>query len=317
MLTIIILTNSNYDYLSRLLKDLLNQKINIWIVDYGKNPNKNKINLLKKKNIKLIFDNKNQDFGSRYYKYIKLVKTKYVWFIGDDDRLKNIQLKNLISFIKIKKSIGFTLSYKVFENDNQINNNSIIKKETKKIESKNLKIFEDIHNLGMLSAQIINVDCFKKIQNTLNKKILLKYGYPHVYIILKIIQKFSNWQKIKNTIVYYRLTKKEISTKDVLKRLDIEFKGYLLPIKEIYNNHLYKKLFKKIFIKNIISWIFFSIQHAGRKKTFKILNNNNYISPNNISILLIKILIFLIPIELILLLKKIKKSLFSKKFVLE
>ena len=40
MLTIIILTNSNYDFLSRLLKDVLNEKINIWVVDYGKNLNK-------------------------------------------------------------------------------------------------------------------------------------------------------------------------------------------------------------------------------------------------------------------------------------
>jgi hypothetical protein len=317
MLTIIILTNSNYDYLRRLLKDILNEKINIWIVDYGKNPNKIKNNLLKKKNIKLIFDNKNHSFGSRYYKYIKLVKTKYVWFIGDDDRLKKINLKNLIEFIKIKKNSGFTLSYKVFEEDNQINNNLKIKKNANKIKSTNLKILDDIHNLGMLSTQIINMNCFKKIENNLNKKILLQYGYPQVYIILKIIQKFNDWQKIKNTIVYYRLNKKKLLSKDVLKRLDIEFKGYLLPIKEIYKNHLYKKLFKKIFIKNIISWIFFSIQHAGKKKTLKILNNNNNIAPNYISIFIIKIFIFLIPIELIVFIKTIKKNLFSKKTVLK
>ena len=66
MLTIIILTNSNYDYLFRLLKNIWNLKINIWIVDYGKNPNKIKINFLKKKNVKLIFDNKELSFGNIY-----------------------------------------------------------------------------------------------------------------------------------------------------------------------------------------------------------------------------------------------------------
>jgi len=105
MLTIIILTNSNYDYLSRLLKDIWNEKINIWVVDYGKNPNKIKINFLKKKNIKLIFDSKELSFGNRYYKYIKLAKTKYVWFVGDDDRLKKKNLSNLVKFIKKKKKI--------------------------------------------------------------------------------------------------------------------------------------------------------------------------------------------------------------------
>ena len=317
MLTIIIFTNSNYVYLFLLLKDILNEKINIWVVDYGKNLNKIKINFFKKKNIKLISDKNKVSFGSRYYKYIKLVKTKYVWFVGDDDRLKKIDLKNLIRFIKIKRSSGFTLSYKVFEQDSEIDNNLKIKKLTKKIKSTNFKILDDIHNLGMLSTQIINMDCFRKIESNLNKKILLKYGYPHVYIILKIIQKFTDWQKIKNIIVYYRSNKKKISSGDILKRLDIEFKGYLLPMKEIYCNHLYKKLFKKIFIKNIISWILFSIQYAGKKKTIKILNNNNNISPNSISIYFIKIFIFLIPTRLLIFFKIIKKSLFSKKSVLE
>jgi hypothetical protein len=315
MLTIIILTNSNYDYLFPLIKDLSKEKVTAWVVDYGKNPDKIKINLLKKKNIKLIFDKENHSFDSRYFKYIKLVKTKYVWFIGDDDRLNKIYLKALIKFLKIKKNSGFTLSFKVFENNNQLINNIKKRKLTKKITATNLKIEEDIHNLGMLSTQIINMECFKKIENTLNKEILLRYGYPHVYIILKIIQRFSDWQKIKDAIIYYRLNKKKIFPKKVLRRLDIEFKGYLLPIKEIYNNHLYQRLFKKIFIKNIVSWIFFAIQYAGKKRTFSIINNNNNISPNSTTIFFIKIAIFLLPIKLIIPLKKLK-NLFFKKSIL-
>jgi hypothetical protein len=317
MLTIIIFTNSNYIYLSSLLKDILHTKINIWIVDYGNNPNKIKINPFKKKNIKLILDSKNVSFGERYYKYIKLVKSKYVWFVGDNDRLINIDLKRIIKFIKVKKSSGFTLSYKVFEEDNQINNKTELKKLTKKIESTNLEILDDIHNLGMLSTQIININCFKKIENTLDKKILLKYGYPHVYIILKIIRKFNDWQKIRNTIVYYRLSKKKLSAKDILERLDMEFKGYLLPAKEIYENYSYRKIFKKIFYRNIVSWILLSIQYVGKLKTFKILNNNNSISPNSMPIFLVKILILLIPIKLVIILKKIKKNLFFKEPVLK
>ena len=317
MLTIIIFTNSNYIYLSSLLKDILHTKINIWIVDYGNNPNKIKINRLKRKNIKLIFDSKTVSFGERYYKYIKLVKTKYVWFVGDNDRLINVDLKRIIKFIKVKKSSGFTLSYKVFEEDNQINNKTELKKLTKKIESTNLEMLDDIHNLGMLSTQIININCFKKIENTLDKKILLKYGYPHVYIILKIIRKFNDWQKIRNTIVYYRLSKKKLSAKDILERLDMEFKGYLLPAKEMYENYSYKKIFEKIFYRNIVSWILLSIQYAGKLRTFKILNNNNSISPNSMLIFLVKMLILLIPIKLVIILKKIKKNLFFKEPVLK
>jgi hypothetical protein len=178
-------------------------------------------------------------------------------------------------------------------------------------------MLDDIHNLGMLSTQIININCFKKIENTLDKKILLKYGYPHVYIILKIIRKFNDWQKIRNTIVYYRLSKKKLSAKDILERLDMEFKGYLLPAKEMYENYSYKKIFEKIFYRNIVSWILLSIQYAGKLRTFKILNNNNSISPNGMLIFLVKMLILLIPIKLVIILKKIKKNLFFKEPVLE
>lgn len=309
MLTIIIFTNSNYVYLFSLLKDILNEKINIHIVDYGKNPNRKNKYFLNKKNIKLIFDKTSLNFGSRYYKYIKLVKTKYVWFVGDDDRLEKQNIKNLIRFLKIKKISGCTLSYKVFEKDSQIINERSAR-ERKKIKATNIKILKDIHNLGMLSAQIINVDCFKKIEKSLNKKILLEYGYPHVYIVLKIIEKFSDWQKIENIIVYYRSIKKKINIKDILYRLDIEFKGYGLPMKEIYDDYLYKKLFKKVFVQNIISWILFSLEYAGEKKTLKILEKNKSIYLNITSIFLIKILILLIPIKLILFIKKTKKLIF-------
>jgi len=168
----------------------------------------------------------------------------------------------------------------------------------------------------MLSTQIININFFKKIENSLDKKILLKYGYPHVYIILKIIQKFNDWQKISNTIVYYRLSKKKLSSKNILKRLDMEFKGYLLPVKEMYGNYLYKRIFLKIFYKNIISWILLSIQCAGKVRTIKILNNNNSISINIIFIFLVKVLILLMPIKLIIVLKIIKNKLFFKESVL-
>ena len=217
----------------------------------------------------------------------------------------------IIRFLKIKEIGGCTLSYKAFEKDSQIINERSAR-ERKKIKATNIKILKDIHNLGMLSAQIINVDCFKKIEKSLNKKILLEYGYPHVYIVLKIIEKFSDWQKIENIIVYYRSIKKKINIKDILYRLDIEFKGYGLPMKEIYDDYLYKKLFKKVFVQNIISWILFSLEYAGKKKTLKILEKNKSIYLNITSIFLIKILILLIPIKLILFIKKTKNLFFKK-----
>lgn len=313
MLTIVIFTNSRYQYLLPLLEDIKssNTNIKIWVVDYGKSPDKNIYKSIKKKNIKIIFDKKSskyidhtRNFTNRYYKYIQLIKTKYLWFIGDDDRIDKEYFQELIKFLRYQDYSGFTLSYVSFREENFVKK---VEYSKNRIREKNINLLNDIHHLGMISTQIINTNCFRKIKNNLDKKILLNHGYPQIYIILEIIKKFKDWKKISNVVVYYRIGGIIKIKNEILKRLNQEFRGYLIPLKQKYYLDIYKKLFKRIFIKNILSWILFSIEICGKRSTYKILKNNNKLSPFILSIFIIKILILVTPYVLINSMKKIKR----------
>jgi hypothetical protein len=310
MLTIIIFTNSRYNYLLPLLKDIIysNISINIKVVDYGHKNIKFTNPFLNYKNIKFIKGKHKQTFAKRYFYYIKKIKTKYVWFIGDDDRIETNYLKSLIHFLKLNNNAGFTLNYRPFHKIEKIKKNYKLKRN---IEVKSFNLFKAVNDLGMLGAQIININNFKKISKTLNKKILLNYGYPQTYIALKLINRFKDWRIIKNKILFYRYGNFRINKKNIEERLTYEFKGYLLPAKEIYgiNSKIYKKIFLIIFFKNIISWIILSIENLGKEETKKIINKNFEIAPCNWQVNFILYLIYTIPIKFWIFLKNFKKGL--------
>lgn len=308
ILTIIIFTNSRYKYLVPLLNDIIqsNIKINIKVIDYGNN-NKNKILFfLKNKNIKFIFNKKKLTFAERYYEYIKKVKTKYVWFIGDDDRIETAYLKLLVNFLKLKNKSGFALNLNSFEKDKKIKKNINIKK---KIEYREYNLFKQINNLGTLGTQIINVNYFRKIDKSLNKKILLKYGYPQVYIALKLISVAKDWKFIKNKILFYRYGNFRINNKNLKDRLHMEYNGYFAAAKEIFsiNSKIYKKIYRIIFFKNIFSWLILSIENCGKMKTRMLINNYRMLIPNCWWINFILYLIFITPVKFWKVSKKFKK----------
>jgi|LakMenEpi03Aug12_release.lakeMendotaPanAssembly.Ray.scaffolds.fasta_scaffold444681_2 hypothetical protein len=312
MLTIIIFTSGRYDYLVPLLHDIIqsNIKIKIKVVNYGKK-NKKKIKpFLKNKNIQFIIDKRDQTFAERFFNYIKKTKTKYVWFIGDDDRIETKYLRPLINFLKLKNNSGFGLNYSSFHKNEKINKNI---KNIKNIKFQYFNLLKNINNLGTIGTQIINIKSFKKIFKSLNKKILLNYGYPQVYIALKLIVKFKDWKFIENKILFYRYGNFKINNKNVETRLNMELGGYLAPVKEIFgfNSKIYKRIFRIIFFKNILSWLVLAIENVGAKKTQTIINNNRILIPNLWWISSILYLIHITPVKFLSLLKILKKFFIS------
>ena len=281
MLTIVIFSNGRYNYLIPLLYDIVrsNIKIKIQVVNFGiKNEKKNKL-FLKNKNIQFVTGKSTETFAARFFNYLKRIKTRYVWFIGDDDRIETKYLKPLINFLKLKNNSGFALNYGSFhKNEKIIKNNRILKN----IKFETFDLLKNINNLGTLGTQIINVNSFKKISRSLNRKILLNYGYPQVYIALKLITKFKDWKFIKNKILFYRYGNFEINNKNLEKRLNMEFNGYFAAAKEIFgiNSKMYKKIFRIIFFKNTFSWLVLAIENIGKVKTQVIINNNRTLIPN-------------------------------------
>ena len=134
MLTIIIFTNSRYNYLVPLLHDIIqsNVKIKIKVVDYGE-INKKKIRpFIKNKNIEFIISKNKELFAVRFFNYLKKIKTRYIWFIGDDDRIETKYLKPHINFLNLKNNSGFALNYSSFHKNERI----------KKIQEKNNRMFK-------------------------------------------------------------------------------------------------------------------------------------------------------------------------------
>jgi hypothetical protein len=310
MLTIIILTNSRYNYLVPLLNDIIqsNIKIKIKVVDYG-HINKKKItSFLKNKNIEFVVDKSYETFSERYFAYIKKIKTKYVWFIGDDDRIETEYLKLLINFLKLKNNSGFVLNYSSFHKNEKIKKNI---KNLQNIKFKSFNLLKNISNLGTIGTQIININSFKKITKSLNKKILLNYGYPQIYIALKLFVKFKDWKFIENKILFYRYGNFKINNKNLEIRLNMEFNGYLTAAKEIFgfNSKIYKEIFKIIFFKNIFSWLILALEKIGKKKTQVIVNNNRALIPNSWLVNFILYLIYITPVKIWSVLKKLKKIL--------
>jgi hypothetical protein len=308
MLTIIIFTNSRYNYLLPLLHDITqsNIKIIIKVVDYG-HINKKKIKpFLKNNKIEYIIDKSKELFSERFFNYIKKTRTRYVWFIGDDDRIETQYLKALINFLKLKNNSGFALNYSSFHKNKKIIKNN---KTLTNIKFQSFNLLKNIHSLGTIGTQIINVNSFKKILSTLNRKILLNYGYPQVYIGLKLIKKFKDWKFIENKILFYRYGNFEINNKNLGIRLNMEFNGYYAAAKEIFgiNSKMYKKIFRIIFFKNIFSWLVLTIEKLGREKTQVIINNNRTLIPNSWWINFILYLIYQTPVKFWVLIKKFKE----------
>jgi len=162
MLTIIIFTNSRYNYLVPLLQDIIqsNLKIKIKVVDYGEKNKKKIRQFIKNKNIQFIIDKNEELFARRFFSYLKKIKTRYVWFIGDDDRIETKYLKPLINFLKFKNNSGFSLNYSSFHKNNKIEKNKEI---LQKIRFKSFDLLKNISNIGTIGTLIINVNSFIKL----------------------------------------------------------------------------------------------------------------------------------------------------------
>jgi len=320
VLTIIIFTNGRYSYLLPLVKDIIEAKANIkiWIIDYKAKNKRETINHLSKKDINLqlylakkkihfFINKKNYTFAERFLKYLKKVKTRYAWFIGDDDRIDSKYLKELLIYLDTNTNSGFTLEHNSFSKDSEIQKKVDV---LKKIDSKDFNLKNDVYKIGLISTQIINVNKYKKISKLLNREILLNYGCPQIYIIFKLIKIFDDWKYIANKIVFYRYGNIDMKKKYFIERLNFEFNGCLQPAKKIYGFHsnIYINIFKKVFFHNFISWIILSFENLGKKKTYKIINENRNIMPNIRYINLVLFLIFITPLKVFLLFKFIKKK---------
>jgi len=307
MLTIIIFTSNRLQEFRELFNDIIvndpNSKINVIIVSYGNTKKNNLIikKISKKKNCRFYEEKNNLSLAEKLYKYIPKAKTKYFWFIADDDRICKNAFDKIVYILQKNQNIsGLTVGH------------VSLKKIRKKIYSygekeyiiENLNIKKNFEDLGMNSTQIINKKYYLEVEKYLKFKFTNK-EYFYLNVILEIIHKYKKWKILKNKIVVYRLDNYIYSNQEKLNRLNSEFEGYFLPIKNKYSKRDYSILFKRVFYKNILSWILYNIKYNGKIKTYKIILQNNKFIPKEFTILAVLTVIYFTPVFLINLVKKI------------
>lgn len=308
MITIIIFSSNRFHFLSQLIKDIkkCNSKIRSEIILVSYNETKTNINKIKNITRENYFnyyiEKNNLSFGEKLKKYSRKVKTKFFWYIGDDDRVKYNSIKEINTILKKNSEdiSGFTLNY---DSKKKIKKN-ISKNKKKKCELKNFDIIKDIHKSGMLSAQVFKKEEFIRFKNP-NKR-YFNDAYYHLGILIHLLFSKKNWRYLDKKLIIYRYGiinyKKKLSYLD---RLDDEFKGYFKPIK-YYAKENYSSIFKTIFYTNIISWIFLNTKMNGKIKTFQIIFKNLNFFPFNIKYLLILLIILILPLNFLNLLKRLK-----------
>lgn len=275
ILTILIFSGDRL-HVNGLLKDITrinNKNLNIRLVDWTEN---NEILKKKKKiysyyqkklsNLKIFYQKGSYEF--KYSKFITKFKSKYILLISDDDRLCSNNFPKIFKYLKLDFS-GITLSFNNFKNYNDLKK----KYHDGDGSIRGFDIYKDINRIGFISCQIIKTNLIQKIYKK-EKNNLLKTQFPQNFIILRIIREFQKWKVLNLNCIFNRVGNLELYTKNpkkYLDRLKSEYRGYLIPIKNNFK-HLkkneIKEIYKIIFFKNIISWLFLSIKYCGKKNTF-------------------------------------------------
>ena len=126
--------------------------------------------------------------------------------------------------------------------------------------------------------------------------------FPQNFIILRIINEFQKWKVTNLNCIFNRVGNLEFYQKNNQKyidRLKSEYLGYLIPIKinfRYLNKNKLNKIYKIIFFKNIISWLFLSIKYCGKRKTFTNIKKLRKIIDEPYLIKLILIIFYISPI---------------------
>ena len=255
--TIIIPYKSNLKYLFLALNSVFNQSYKnfklIIVYDniYGKDLNKIKIFLIKKKyfkkfNIKIIVNKKNFGAGESRNIAIRVSNSKYLAFLDSDDIWRKDKLKVQISYMEKNNILFSHTSYDIINMNNKIVSSRFAKKKI---------MFQDLItscDIG-LSTVIMKSSLLKK-----NKLFFPNIKTKEDYVLwLKIIKKIKIINGLNIKLTYYRKTKGSLSSKKLLSLIN----GY-----KVYRDYMNYGVIKSLLYLFILSI------NAFKKKTINYFN---------------------------------------------
>ena len=311
ILTILIFSGERLS-VKGLLRDIVKlnqQNLDIRIVDWA--INKKTLNKKKKiyfsfkkkiKNLKVYYQKEYHEntYIFRYSYFIKKFNSKYIMLIGDDDRININNFKKILKHLDFNFT-GITTSFKNYKNKKDLKKKDLAYTDT----LRPFDIFNDIHRIGFNSCQIIRCDLIKEVFPKV-KKYLFTSEFPQNFIILKMIKKFNNWKVSNLKCVHNNVGNLELfngKPESYLIRLKSEFLGYLNPLIKYYPQLVKSKKINRIYInlffRNIISWLYLSLKHNSKQKTFDNIKKVRKIIKEPYTIKIILNFIYICPVFLL------------------
>ena len=181
-------------------------------------------------------------------------------------------------------------------------------KNNKNYKTKDIQLEKYIHLTGFISSQIINVEMLRK-ESILNDNFKTNL-YPQLYLIFYVIINKGNWKWLQLDLVKNRINNfRYLDQKNILIRLDNEYKGYLTTLKKWVkkDSRMYRLCYEKLYFGNIVSWINLNIRMNGKKKTYEVIKKNENLTVFSINIIITNFLLFLMPNKLLNLIRNIIK----------
>lgn len=289
-LTICIPTKDRSISLISLIKTLIKEcllyknKIHFLIVDGSKNNSLDKIKRLFNHNYS--FDYIHSGLNSLDFDIlnnIQHIKSKYVWFMSDDDGIYHDSLHEIFKLIyEHSDAAGFSFNYQGYDKD-------LIKKfhthqaSNMKFNSK-MFINDDLikslgAHLGYMPAHIFKVSLLKKISHKEFTNDFRAWVIP--YLILNMpISKTKYWFYSTKKLVRYRTGNDSFLNNGLYQRQLLMFNGFFKLIKNYSSNHTYKfflkNYLKKRLLRNLVAFKIRSPSILDQFRFFMLLRKHYY-----------------------------------------
>lgn len=304
-LTIFIPTKDRSIFLISLIKTLLKasslykKKVHYLIVDGSKN---NSLAQLKKLfNNNFSFDYIHSDLNSLDIDIminIKNIKSKYVWFMSDDDGIYQDTFSEIFKMIKDHPNAsGFSFNYQGYDktlikkfHTHQASN---LKFSSKIVDSDNLIRCLGAH-LGYMPAHIFIVSLLKKISHKNFIKDYKAWAIPYLILNMPISQT-KYWFYSTKKLVRYRTGNDSFLGNGLYKRQLLMFNGFFNLIKNYSTKETYifflNNYLKKRLLRNFVAFKFRRPMVVDQYRFFILLKKHYY---SNLFFYLL-CLIFFIP----------------------
>lgn len=192
---------------------------------------------------------KNVGFDRNLLNVIEIANGEFCWLMGSDDKIEKYGISNVVKRLQ-SGLCGITVNRNDYDPSfkKQIFKSACTNDLEDILFTNNKTCFTSlVTSFGLISTQIVNKKEWKNIVFEDNLEPYFK-GYPHVYIIGKMLNNNPNWLYLHDKCVGWRSDNDSFLSQGRIKRLALDIYGYEVVFAGLYgkNTLIYGKLMQDI-----------------------------------------------------------------------